>query len=167
MKDIKNNKVKLTANILFSGIGCQERGFENSGLFKLNILHTSEINKEAVLTYAAIHCGMTNEMVNTYTNYPTRQEMAQYLTDINLGYEPEKDKYYDWFKLVKRKSKDLEKYWLACKLTNNLGDISRIDKLPYADFWTVSFCCQDISIAGKMQGLKKTVVQEVACYGKI
>lgn len=44
---------------------------------------------------------------------------------------------------------------VACKLTNNLGDISRIDKLSYADFWTVSFCCQDISIAGKMQGLKK------------
>lgn len=155
MKDIKNNKVKLTANILFTGIGCQERGFENSGLFELNILHTSEINKEAVLSYAAIHCGMTNEMVNTYINYPTKQEMAQYLTDINLGYEPERDKYYDWFKLTKRKSNDLEKYWLACKLTNNLGDISRIDKLPYADFWTVSFCCQDISIAGKMQGLKK------------
>ena len=28
------NKVKLTANILFSGIGCQERGFENSILWK-------------------------------------------------------------------------------------------------------------------------------------
>ena len=27
------NEVKLTANILFSGIGCQERGFENSILF--------------------------------------------------------------------------------------------------------------------------------------
>lgn len=147
-------KVKLTANILFSGIGCQERGFRDSGLFDIEVLNTSDINKESVLSYAAIHCGMTYEMVNTYKDYPSREEMAQYLTDINLGYEPEKNKYFDWFKLIKKKNMDLEKYWLACKLTHNLGDITKIDELPYADFWTVSFCCQDISVAGKMKGLK-------------
>lgn len=146
-------KVKLTANILFSGIGCQERGFENSGLFDIEVLNTSDINKEAVLSYAAIHCGLTNEMVETYSEYPSRDEMAQYLTDINLGYEPEKDKHFDWFKLAKRKTNDIEKYWLACKLTKNLGDISRIEELPYADFWTCSFPCTDISVAGKMKGL--------------
>lgn len=148
------NKVKLTGNILFSGIGAQERGFEDSGLFEIEVLTTSDICKEAVLSYAAIHCGLTNEMVDSYENYPSREEMAQHLTDINLGYEPEKNKHYDWFKLVKKKNKDLEKYWLACKLSNNLGDISKIEELPYADFWTVSFCCQDISVAGKMKGLK-------------
>lgn len=152
--DKENKKVKLTANILFSGIGCQERGFQDSGLFDLEVLNTSEINKEAMLSYAAIHCGLTNEMVETYSEYPSRGEMAQQLTDINLGYNPDKDKYFDWFKLAKRKSKDIEKYWLACKLTNNLGDISKINELTYADFWTVSFCCQDISVAGKMKGLK-------------
>lgn len=93
-------------------------------------------------------------MVEEYEDYPSREEMAQYLTDINLGYEPEKNKFFDWFKLIKRKKNDLEKYWLACKLTNNLGDISRVNELPYADFWTISFCCQDISVAGKMKGLK-------------
>lgn len=149
-----NQKVKLTANILFSGIGAQERGFRNSNLFDVEVLTTSDISKEAVLSYAAIHCGLTNEMVENYKNYPLREEMAQYLTDINLGYEPEKDKHFNWFKLVKKKSKDLEKYWLACKLTNNLGDISKIEDLPYADLWTISFCCQDISVAGKMKGLK-------------
>ena len=146
-------KVKLTANILFSGIGCQERGFENSGLFDIEVLNTSDINKESVLSYAAIHCGMTNETVEKYNDYPSREEMAQYLTDINLGYEPEKNKRFDWFKLAKKKSNDIETYWLACKLTNNLGDISRIDELPYADFWTCSFPCTDISVAGKMRGL--------------
>ncbi len=148
------NKVKLTGNILFSGIGAQERGFEDSGLFKIEVLTTSDICKEAVLSYAAIHCGLTNEMVENYQDYPTREEMAQHLTDINLGYEPDKNKYYDWFKKAKKKNKELEKYWLACKLSNNLGDISKIEELPYADFWTVSFCCQDISVAGKMKGLK-------------
>ena len=148
-----NKKVKLTANILFSGIGCQERGFENSGLFDIEILNTSDINKESVLTYAAIHCGMTNEMIEQYSDYPSREEMAKELSDINLGYDPERNKKFDWFKLAKRKNKDLEKYWLANKLSKNLGDISRIKRLPYADFWTCSFPCTDISVAGKLKGL--------------
>lgn len=150
---LHRTRVPLTINTLFSGIGAQERGFQNSGLFDVKVLTTSDINKEAVLSYAAIHCGLTQEMVDNYLGYPSREEIAQYLTDINLGYEPEKDKHYDWFKLVRRKKNDIEKYWLACKLTNNLGDISRIKDLPYADLWTVSFCCQDISVAGKMKGL--------------
>ncbi len=148
------NKEKLTMNVLFSGIGCQERGFENSNLFDVEVVNTSEINKEAVLSYAAIHCGMTQEMVDTYTEYPTREEMVRQLKEINLGYEPEKNKTYDWDKLAKRKTNDIEKYWLACKLTHNLGDINKIEFLSYADLWTISFCCQDISVAGKMRGLK-------------
>jgi len=147
------NRVKLTANILFSGIGCQERGFENSGLFDLEVLNTSDINKDAVVSYAAVHCGLTKEMVENYSDYPSREEMAVYLKVINLGYEPEKNKSYDWDKLARRKSNDIEKYWLACKLSNNLGDISKIEKLPYADLWTCSFPCTDISLVGKMKGL--------------
>lgn len=150
---LHNSRVPLTMNTLFSGIGAQERGFQNSGLFDVKVLTTSDINKEAVLSYAAIHCGLTQEIVDNYTGYPSREEIAQYLTDINLGYEPEKDKLYDWFKLARRKKNDIEKYWLACKLTNNLGDISKIQELPYADLWTCSFPCTDISVAGKMKGL--------------
>lgn len=93
-------------------------------------------------------------MVDTYADYPTREEMAQQLTDINLGYDPQKSKAYDWFKLAKRKDKSIHKYWLACKLAHNYGDISKIEQLPYADLWTISFCCQDISVAGKMKGFK-------------
>lgn len=148
------NKEKLTMNVLFSGIGCQERGFQNSNLFDVEVVNTSEINKEAVLSYAAIHCGMTQEMVDTYTEYPSREEMVRQLKEINLGYEPEKNKCYDWDKLARRKTNDIEKYWLACKLTHNLGDINKIEFLSYADLWTISFCCQDISVAGKMRGLK-------------
>lgn len=147
------NRVKLTANILFSGIGCQERGFENSRLFDLEVLNTSDINKDAVVSYAAVHCGLTKEMIENYSDYPSREEMAAYLKVINLGYEPEKNKSYDWDKLARRKSNDIEKYWIACKLSNNLGDISKIEKLPYADLWTCSFPCTDISLAGKMKGL--------------
>lgn len=37
----------------------------------------------------------------------------------------------------------------------NYGDISKIDKLDYADFWTYSFPCQDISVAGKQRGINE------------
>lgn len=147
-------KEKLTANILFSGIGCQERGIENSGVFDLDVVTTSDIDKDAIVSYAAVHCGLTTEMVEEYDNYPTREQMAQELTDKNIGYDPQKDKKYNWFNLVKRNNKALNTFWLACKLSKNRGDISKIDVLPYADLWTISFCCQDISVAGKMKGFK-------------
>ena len=37
--------------------------------------------------------------------------------------------------------------------TRNYGDICKIEKLDYADLWTYSFPCQDISSAGKGKGL--------------
>ena len=39
--------------------------------------------------------------------------------------------------------------------TRNYGDISKVDKLDYADLWTYGFPCQDISIAGKQRGIVK------------
>lgn len=40
--------------------------------------------------------------------------------------------------------------------TNNFGDITKIEKLPYADMWTYSFPCTDLSLAGKQLGLNNT-----------
>lgn len=102
---------------------------KNSILFDIDVVNISEINKEAALSYAAIHCGLTPKMVDTYTDYPSREEMARQLTEINLGYDPEKNKSYDWYKLSRRKSSDINKYWLANKLTHNLGDINKIEFL--------------------------------------
>lgn len=36
--------------------------------------------------------------------------------------------------------------------TRNYGDISKVDKLDYADLWTYSFPCQSISVSGKLEG---------------
>lgn len=36
---------------------------------------------------------------------------------------------------------------------NNFGDISKIESIPYADLWTYSFPCTDISTNGKQDGM--------------
>lgn len=145
---------KITVNELFSGIGAQVSALERLGI-PCEIKHTSDIDHNAVLAYASIHCGLTEELINTYTEYPTREEMARQLTEINLGYDFQKNKPYNWYRFVNSKSKELEKYWLANKLSRNLGDISKLEHLDYADFWTYSFPCTDISVAGKQEGIKQ------------
>ena len=37
---------------------------------------------------------------------------------------------------------------------HNYGDITKIKSLPYADIWTYSFPCTDLSIAGKQEGFQ-------------
>lgn len=39
--------------------------------------------------------------------------------------------------------------------TKNYGDICTAERLDYADLWTYSFPCQDISVAGKQQGINE------------
>ena len=149
------NKEKLTMIELFSGIGAQIRGIENTNLWDCTVVNTSDIDKDAMVSYAAIHCGLTPELIDTYANYPSEEEMAKVLTERNIGFDFKKNVPYDWYKLAKRKGNEINKYYLACVLSKNLGDISSIKSLDYADFWTYSFPCQDISVAGKQAGIEK------------
>lgn len=146
-------KVKLTMNALFAGIGTQERGIENSGCFDLTVICTSEIDKEAIISYAAIHKGLTPKMVKEYPDYPSLTEMKAELAEKNIGCKPDNKNPLGW--LIRATEKDIKTCWLACRLNKNLGDISKIEALPYADLWTVSFPCQDISAVGKKGGFEK------------
>ena len=150
-----DKKEKLTMITTFSGIGCQERGFIDSNLFDLDVIATSDIDKEAILSYAAIHCGLTDELVEKYQEYPSKYEMADELKAKNIGYDFVKNKAYDWDKLAKRSGMKIERYWLAMKLTNNVGDICKVEALPYCDILTFSFPCQSISVAGRQEGMVK------------
>ena len=150
-----NKKEKLTMITIFSGIGCQERGFIDSNLFDLDVIATSDIDKEAILSYAAIHCGLTDELVEKYQEYPSKYEMVDELKAKNIGYDFVKNKAYDWEKLAKRSGMKIERYWLAMKLTNNVGDICKVEALPYCDILTFSFPCQSISVAGRQEGMVK------------
>lgn len=142
---------------LFAGIGAQKRGIDNTGIYDLDVVATSDIDKEVIVEYAAIHHGLTNEMVENYTDYPSKEEMAQSLTDRKIGLDFKTGKVYDWFKLAKRKKgMGLEKYWLAAELGHNMGDISKIEQLPEADCWFYSSPCQCFSVAGKQDGIDAT-----------
>lgn len=139
---------------LFSGIGCQERGIENTGLFNLETVATSDIDKDTIVSYAAIHCGLTPELINTYNQYPSREDMVKELSEKHIGYNFLKNKTFDWNKVERKKDKnELKRYWLAVHLSKNLGDVSRIKTLPCCDLLTFSFPCTDISHSGKKKGL--------------
>lgn len=143
---------------LCSGIGAQAKGLEHTGLFQVESVATADLDKEVVVSYAAIHCGLTNELIESYENYPNKEEMAAELTAKRLGYDFKNDKPYDWYKLSRKKdkTKGIEKYWLADHLSHNLGDMMQIDALPDCDFLTYSCPCTDLSIAGHQEGLKWT-----------
>lgn len=143
---------------LCSGIGAQAKGLEHTGLFQVESVATADLDKEVVVSYAAIHCGLTNELIEFYENYPSKEEMAAELTAKRLGYDFKNDKPYDWYKLSRKKdkTKGIEKYWLADHLSHNLGDMMQIDALPDCDFLTYSCPCTDLSIAGHQEGLKWT-----------
>lgn len=134
------DKPKISLVELFSGVGFQRMGMENCDLYNIESVATCDMDNYAVIAYAAIHCGMTQEMVDTY-GYPSREEMAQDLIKLNMGYDFKKQKKYDWYKKAKGKDQFLNKVWLACKLSNNLGDISCVMELPKCNMMTYSFPC--------------------------
>ena len=152
------NKPLLRTIELCSGIGAQIKGINKTDLFDTEVIATADLDKEVVVSYAAIHCGLTNEMINNYEDYPSKEEMVEQLTQKRLGYDFKKDEPYDWTKLSRKKdkTKGIEKYWLADKLSHNLGDMMQIKALPDCDMLTYSTPCTDLSIAGKQEGLKWT-----------
>lgn len=161
-------KIKLTANVLFSGGGMQERGIENTGLYDLNVISTSEIDKYAILAYAAVHCGVTPEIIQqdfesdpANTNGSNDQFYIDYLAERRIGYDFVKNKTSNWDRC---RSEELHKYWFCCEASHNLGDVMKIQELPYADLWTYSFPCTDISIAGNQQGIKGGLTRSGLVY---
>lgn len=152
------NKPLLRTIELCSGIGAQIKGTNKTDLFDAEVIATADLDKEVVVSYAAIHCGLTNEMINNYEDYPSKEEMVEQLAQKRLGYDFKKDEPYDWAKLSRKKDKTrgIEKYWLADHISHNLGDMMQIKALPDCDMLTYSTPCTDLSIAGKQEGLKWT-----------
>lgn len=161
-------KIKLTANVLFSGGGMQERGIINTGLYDLDVITTSEIDKYAIIAYASVHHNITNTIIeNDFNSNPlnktgdTKQYYVDYLNAKRIGYDFVKHKMPNWERCT---TKELHKYWFCCETNKNVGDIMKVKELPYADLWTYSFPCTDISIAGNRQGIKGGLTRSGLVY---
>lgn len=150
-------KIGLKLVECFSGVGFQRMGIENTDIFDVESVNTCEMDTNAIISYAAIHCGLTKEMVNNYQEYPTRIAMANDLAKKHIGYDFLKKKEYDWQKVARSKdSKELLKTaWLADKLSKNVGDIELVEKFPTCNLLTFSYPCFTADTKIKTpQGLK-------------
>ena len=138
---------KITMIELFSGIGAQERALRQLGLpYEVN--HTCDCDADAVLSYAAMRWDLKKEM-ETFA-FPSQDIMIEELQAKNLGYDFQKNKH----RITNRTPiTKLKQYYIADKLSKNLGDISKVERLPYVDFWTYSYPCTDLSVAGKGEGM--------------
>jgi DNA (cytosine-5)-methyltransferase 1 len=83
-------------------------------------------------------------------DFPSQNEMIEELQSKNLGYDFQKGKHSITSRTPITK---LKQYYIADKLSKNLGDISKVERLPYVDFWTYSYPCTDLSVAGKGEGM--------------
>jgi DNA (cytosine-5)-methyltransferase 1 len=138
----------ITMIELFGGIGAQEKALRQLKI-PYEIIHYCDCDKEATLSYAAMRWNLEEEMKNF--NFPSQDQMIEELQAKNLGYSFEKGKHTITSRTPIEK---LKQYYISDRLSTNLGDISKVDRLPYSDIVTYSFCCQDLSVAGKGGGMK-------------
>ena len=139
---------KITMIELFSGVGAQEKALRQIGV-PYEVTHTCDLDKDTILSYAAMRTDFENEL-DSY-DFPSAEDMISELQAKNVGYDFMKGKYTITTRTPINK---LKQYYLADKLSHNLGDISKVDRLPYADLVTYSFPCTDLSVAGKGEGMK-------------
>lgn len=139
---------KITMIELFSGVGAQERALRQLNI-PYEITATCDCDKDAVLSYAAMRNDFENEL-NSY-DFPSVEDMIVELQSKNVGYDFMKGKHTITTRTPINK---LKQYYLADKLSHNLGDIGKVERLPYADMVTYSFPCTDLSVAGKGEGMQ-------------
>lgn len=132
---------------LFSGIGAQERALRQLKI-PYRIINTCDCDKDAVLSYAAMRFDIDSAMKTC--QFSTQDKMIEELQNKGFGYDFMKGKHTITSRTPINK---LKQYYIADKLSNNLGDISKVDRLPYADMVTYSFPCTDLSVAGKGEGM--------------
>lgn len=133
---------------IFAGIGALHQSLKDLGV-PVRVTNLSEIDIDAIISYA---CGHIENFKDLVFDYPSEDEMKQWLIDRRIGYSFEKNK-----SSVPRMKKDkLKLVYKASILLNNLGDISAIDydKIEDFDLMNMSFPCTDISGAGKQKGMK-------------
>lgn len=132
----------------FSGIGSLHQSLKDLGV-PTKITNLSEVDIDAIISYAGGHIENFKDLE---FEYPTDEIMREWLMNRNIGYDFEKGK----SKIPRLKKDKLKLLYKGSYLLKNLGDISSInpDDIEDFDLFNLSFCCQDISNAGKQKGLR-------------
>ena len=140
----------------FAGIGCQVMGFKKAGI-DYESVGISEIDKDAILSYAAIHENLEDELQmfkeeHRHMSDSLKKEMVDYLQERDVGFCFKTMKHSI---TMKKNNGEIMTHYLANKLTQNYGNISKIKgyQLPEIDVFSWSFPCTDLSKAGKVQGM--------------
>lgn len=141
------SKLKLLE--LFSGIQAQERALRQLPI-EYESVGVCDCDKDVLVSAAAMRFNLEEEIKNF--NFPSQDKMIEYLQNKDIGYSFEKNKHTITSRTPITK---LKQYYIADNLLKNLGDISKVERLPYADLVTYSSPCQSFSVAGKLAGAKK------------
>ena len=130
----------------FSGMGTQAMALKKANIQYENVC-TSEIEPNAIIAYAMIHCGMKKN--DERINEVNLDEAKEFLLSHNICYNFKTEQVG-----LPKSSKKIKEIYLACQLSKNMGDITGIDtnKVPDMDLFTFSSPCTDISRAGNQQG---------------
>jgi DNA (cytosine-5)-methyltransferase 1 len=145
----------------FAGLGAQHKALTNiSKRMKqhnketLNIeeIGISEWYIDAILSYDLIHNGNYSLFKEPI---PSDEEILKYIETFTLSKDSKNPTSFD--RIKKYKKEYLKNLYIALKRTKNYGSILSIkgEHLPQIDLFTYSFPCQDISNAGKGQGINK------------
>ncbi len=142
----------IKALTLFSGIGFQEMGMDLAEI-PYEMVGTSEIDKFAILSYAAVHTDYL-KLRNDY-NFPKKEVMVDHLQKRNIGINLK-----TWKQTITNSTNEetVKDFYLASILNKNFGDVSKLkgkDIESEIDLLTYSFPCTDLSKAGQQAGLSR------------
>ena len=133
---------------LFSGIQSQEKALAQIGI-PYESVGVCDCDKDVLVASAAMRFDLEKEIVNY--DFPDTETMIKELQDKNIGYSFDKKKHTITSRTPIPK---LKQYYISDKLLKNLGDISKVEKLPKSDLLTYSAPCVDFSVAGRLDGAK-------------
>ncbi len=131
---------------IFSGIGAQAKALDTLPI-PHEVVATMDVEKDAILSYAAMRYDLDKEIENY--DFPSKEDMVSELQQKNIGFDFQKSKHTITIKTNENKVKQ---YYIADKLSKNLGDVSLCKELPYVDIIFHSSPCQSFSCAGKGEG---------------
>lgn len=142
---------------LFAGVGSQAMALRNIGA-NFQSYKISEWEVNAFTSYKAIHCPDDNI---DYSEGIPREQLINMLFELGISIDGKNPMTLE---KIARKSEDWQREtYNNIRATNNLVNIMNIngkdleitDTDKYIYILTYSFPCQDLSVAGKMQGMAK------------